>query len=102
MPFVDVPTNRVRLEGRVIARARKDPSYAELLRRDPRAALELEAGVSLPTDLHVLVVEETPHLMCLVIPTHLVGMDLQAASSLRGGPRRRKTPIKKEPGKILS
>jgi hypothetical protein len=97
MPFVDVPTNRARLEGRVISRARKDPSYAELLRRDPRAALELEVGTSLPPDLHVLVVEETPQLLCLVIPTHLGGMDSQAASSLRGGPRRRKTRAKKIP-----
>jgi hypothetical protein len=100
MPLVEVPNNRVRFEGRVIARARRDPSYAELLRRDPRAALELEAGVSLPADLHVLVVEETPQLMCLVIPTHLGGMDSQAASSLRGGPRRRKARNKKDFGEI--
>jgi hypothetical protein len=95
MPFVQVPNNRARLEGRVISRARKDPSYADLLRRDPRAALELETGAPLPPNLHVLVVEETPQLLCLVIPTHLGGMDSQAASSVRGGPRRRVSPDKK-------
>jgi hypothetical protein len=84
----DVPTNHERLQRQLIARARTDPEWAQRLRSDPKGAVEDELGVDLPEHLSVLVVQETPSLMCIVLPHHLHGMHPDAASSLYGGRRR--------------
>ena len=89
MAVVPVPNGRQQLEEFMLSRARSDPSYAELLRRDPRSAVEVITGTTVPDDLNVIVVEETPHLMCIVIPTHPEGLEHAGAMSMTGGPRRK-------------
>jgi hypothetical protein len=61
------------LEARVIARAWKDDAFRQELLRDPQGALERELarmspGASLPADIQVRVVEETPATRYLVLP----------------------------------
>ncbi len=81
------PVTRRELEGRLIARAWKDEAFKQELLRDPKAVVEREAarlrpGASLPADLEVQVVEETPTTLFLVLPASPVarpGGDLSDA-----------------------
>jgi hypothetical protein len=56
------------VEMRLTAKAWKDPAFAESLRSDPKSAVERELGTTLPPDLAVTVLEETPTRLYLVIP----------------------------------
>ena len=72
--------------ARVVARAWADPGYLARLREDPRAALAEELGVSLPDRLQVMLVEERPDLLCLVIPVDISAIGDQAAAAMTGLP----------------
>ena len=89
MPYADFPTRRDEIEGRVVRRAWADPAYRDRLRDDPRAALEEELGVSLPSRLQVTVVEERPDHMCIVVPVNLSPIGERDSRAMTGlGPRR--------------
>ena len=64
----------------MIARAWKDEAFAQELRADPKAALarelgRMQPGVTLPEDLEIRVLEETPTTLYLVIPPKPVAYD---------------------------
>jgi hypothetical protein len=61
------------IESRLIERAYKDEAFAAKLKANPKAVLQEEIakaapGVSLPADLNVSVVEESPNQLYLVLP----------------------------------
>ncbi len=67
------PQDRRDLEVKLIARAWKDPKFADDLRRTPKAVVERELaamrpGAKLPAGLDIRVVEETPNTIYLVVP----------------------------------
>lgn len=86
MPYGKVPTQRHAIEGRVVQRAWADPEYRRRLLEDPRAALAEVIGASLPERLEVVVVEERPDRLCIVLPVDLSGISEQTARVMVGEP----------------
>ena len=56
------------VQARLMARAATDPAFRQQLLANPRATLEQELKTTLPAELEVQVVEETPTRLCLVLP----------------------------------
>jgi len=84
--YGSVPTSRTEIERRVVRRAWADPEFRERLRQDGRAALAEELGVELPKRLQVVVVEERPDLLCIVVPVDLSQVGDRAAAAMTGRP----------------
>jgi Nitrile hydratase, alpha chain len=59
------------IEQDMIIRTLKDEAYRQRLKADPKAALEEAIGQSLPADLNVTVLEESPSNLYLVVPPPL-------------------------------
>jgi len=59
--------NRKELEKNLIFRAWKDAAFKQELLTNPKTTLEKE-GIKLPVNIEVMVVEETPTTLYLVIP----------------------------------
>jgi hypothetical protein len=55
------------VQGKIIARAWRDPAFKAKLIADPKAVLQ-EAGVTLPADITVQVLENTDTHMHFVLP----------------------------------
>jgi hypothetical protein len=88
--------NRRQFEARLIARAWKDPRFAEELRRDPRGVIARELAAARVASgprpgLEIKVVEETPTTRYLVVPAKPQGAgELSQAELARirgGGPQ---------------
>jgi hypothetical protein len=90
--------------------ALKYPDLRARLVSDPKAVVEEELGISLPLDLEVQVVEETPEHVILVIPRnpyqeltdgqdleHTLGLGLRAVAAWAAG-RQPGFPLDTEPG----
>ncbi len=78
-----MPT-RKDFEGRIIAKAWKDPEYREKLLKNPKEALQeelstLDPDAKLPDDLNVKVLEETPDQYYLVLPRNPRDMSVSEA-----------------------
>ncbi|HTW99041.1 MAG TPA: NHLP leader peptide family RiPP precursor [Acidimicrobiales bacterium] len=86
VPYGNVPTQRHAIEGRVVRRAWADPAYRARLLEDPKAALAEELGVELPEHLEVVVVEERPDRLCIVLPVDLSAIPKSAARIMIGEP----------------
>ena len=84
MRYDGYPTGRAILEGRLVRRARTDKAFLQQLRDDPRAALSDEIGTSVPEWLQVVVVEERPDLMYVVLPVDLTGLGRSGVESATG------------------
>ncbi len=56
------------IQTRLIGRAAIDAKFREQLLTNSRAAIEKELGITLPPNLEIQVVEETPTKLCLVLP----------------------------------
>jgi hypothetical protein len=89
---------RTEFEARLIAKAWKDEAFAEALRTDPRGAIQgelarLQPGFTLPEDLEITVLEETPKSLYLVVPEKPRGVDVgglsedELAQVAGGGPQ---------------
>ncbi len=52
----------------IVEKALRDPAFRESLLANPRLTLETKAGVSIPESLEIVVVEDTPTRMHLVLP----------------------------------
>ena len=89
MSYAHLPTRRAEIESRVVRRAWADADFLARLRSDPHAALAEELGVRLPARLEVMVVEERPDLLCIVIPVDLSGIDERDSRSVTGMAARR-------------
>jgi Nitrile hydratase, alpha chain len=84
MTFQNGPTGRGVLEQRLVRRANSDPAFRALLLTDPRSAIAEELDVTLPETLEVVVVEERPDRLCLVLPMDLSGMSAAATWAMMG------------------
>jgi len=84
MRYDGYPTGRAVLEGRLVRRARTDQEFLHQLREDPRSALSDEIGTSLPDWLQVVVVEERPDLIYVVLPIDLTGLGRSGVESATG------------------
>lgn len=60
--------SRQALEEQIVKRAQEDPAFREELLRDPQAALAQLAGGALPPGVDIVVHEETPRTIHLVLP----------------------------------
>ncbi len=74
-------TARQRLEAQLIDRAMKDKAFREELVRDPKAVFTRDLGISMPANIDVQVVEESPTTVYLVLPQAppLAGAELSDA-----------------------
>jgi hypothetical protein len=59
---------RGQLWDKIVEQAQKNPKYYDLLMSDPRQLMEKQLGVSLPANLNIKVVEETPDTYYIVLP----------------------------------
>ena len=57
------------MQDQIIARAMKDDAFRQRLLDNPRQTLEGELGITLSTDVTVLVHEETANTLHLVLPS---------------------------------
>jgi hypothetical protein len=80
----DVPTERRRLERRIVGRALADPEFRARLLASPREAVAEELGVELPEQLEVVVVEERPDRLGIVLPVDLGGIGADAVWAMTG------------------
>jgi hypothetical protein len=62
------PKDRHEVEDRLTSRAMNDPDFRQQLINDPKAAVQDEMGVAVPSELTITVLEETPDTLYLVIP----------------------------------
>ena len=69
-----MPTERARLERRIVERARSDPEFRARLIAAPREAVGEELGLDLPESIEVEVVEERPDKLAIVLPVDLGGI----------------------------
>lgn len=60
--------SRDQVEQRIAEKAASDPDFRQQLINDPRAALGAELGVTLPDNVNVTVLEESPSDFYLVLP----------------------------------
>ena len=84
MTFRNGPTGRGVLEQRLVRRANTDPAFRARLLTDPRSAIAEELDIQLPESLEVVVVEERPDRLCLVLPMDLSGMSVEATWAMIG------------------
>jgi hypothetical protein len=84
MRYDGYPTGRAFLEGRIVQRARHDPNFLHRLRSDARGALSDVIGTELPSGLEVVVLEERPDLMYVVLPVDLSGMGVAGVQTATG------------------
>lgn len=68
MSYSSYPSQRFKIENRVVRRAWADHEYRSRLLADPKAAVAEELGVALPDKLDVRVVEERSDLLYIVLP----------------------------------
>lgn len=59
------------IEQDMIVKSLRDEAYRQRLKADPKAALEEAVGQSLPAELKVTVLEESPSNLYLVLPPPL-------------------------------
>jgi hypothetical protein len=95
MTFENGPTGRGELEERLVRRANSDSAFRQRLLTDPRSAIAEELDVTLPDSLEVVVVEESPGRLCLVLPIDLSGMSDEATWAMIG---RRQDTTTEAPG----
>jgi hypothetical protein len=61
-------STRHRLEAQLIEHAMKDKAFREELVRDPKGVFARELGITMPATIDVLVLEESPSTVYLVLP----------------------------------
>ena len=59
---------RQQLEQKLIEKAMKDESFRKQLIENPGAAIEDETGIKMPETLKIIVLEEDPQTVYLVLP----------------------------------
>ncbi|HEX4323206.1 MAG TPA: NHLP leader peptide family RiPP precursor [Gaiellaceae bacterium] len=78
------PTEREALESRLVARALAEPAFRERLLTSPREAVAEELGVEPPEGLEIVVVEESPNRLAIVLPVDLSGLGADAVWAMTG------------------
>ena len=81
----DEKQKRAAVHGRIIARAWRDPAFKAKLIADPKAVLH-EAGVTVPTNITVQVLEDTATSFHFVLPPKpLAELSDEALEKAAGG-----------------
>ncbi len=75
---------RQALESRLVARALAEPAFRERLLASPREAVADELGVEPPDALEIVVVEESPSRLAIVLPVDLSGLGVDAVWAMTG------------------
>lgn len=71
--------------NRILDRATADPGFRETVLRDPKAAISTLLGIELPTALEVVVHEETPSRLHIVLPPAGDALDDASLEAVSGG-----------------
>jgi hypothetical protein len=73
--------------SRLVQRASQDVSFRKLLLADPKAAIAQELGVTIPDEIEVYALEETPTRFYLVVPAQPETQELsdQEMAGVAGG-----------------
>ena len=66
---------RKKLEQQLIEKAMKDPGFRKRLLENPKAVIHELTGFELPPSLNVIILEEDPQTVYLVLPTVLAQPD---------------------------
>ena len=81
---VGVTAERAESERRVLERAHADEHFRARLIARPRATLAEELGITLPEGLEVVVIEERPDRLAIVLPVDLSGIGYDAFWAMTG------------------
>lgn len=65
--------SRKKIETKLIEKAMGDAAFREQLTTDPRGAISKELGIELPPEIEVKVVQETPEVLYIVLPSQPEG-----------------------------
>jgi hypothetical protein len=68
-PSAELEARRA-FETRLVEAVWRNPAIRERLRQDPRSVIEELVGVTVPSQMELTIVEETPTKVCLVIPVN--------------------------------
>jgi hypothetical protein len=74
--------SRHKIETKLIEKAMQDASFRERLVQDPRGTISSELGIQIPAEIEVKVVQETPEVLYIVLPSQPEGF---ASSPSRPG-----------------
>ena len=83
---------RGQLWDKVVEQAQKNPKYYDLLMSDPRLLMEKQLGMTIPANVNIKVVEETPDTYYIVLPhfaregAELSDADLEKVAGGKGNP----------------
>lgn len=69
----------------VMIRASRDDAFREEFKRDPRAIIKHELGISLPEDVEISVLEESPKHTYFVLPPRRAELSEEELASLAAG-----------------
>jgi hypothetical protein len=69
----------------LIAKSTKDPDFREKLKADPRATVSHEFAMTLPDDLEITVLEETPKHAYIVLPVPPSELTPEELAAVSGG-----------------
>jgi hypothetical protein len=69
-------TQRQQFEQRLIEKAMKDESFRKYLIENPDAAIEAETGIKTPETMKIIVLEEDPQTVYLVLPPNSFANDI--------------------------
>ena len=75
---------RAQLESRIVARAQSDSEFRARLLESPREAVAEELGFELPERLEVVVVEEHPDRLAIVLPLDVSGIGPDGVWAMTG------------------
>lgn len=73
--MADDPKDRKKLALKLIKKAWKDPSFHARLLANPRQSIEEVTGAKLPDDLVIVIHEESPKRLHLVVPERPANAD---------------------------
>jgi hypothetical protein len=65
--------SRKKMETKLIEKALDDPAFRKKLADDPKGAISKELGIELPPEIEVRVVQETPEILYIVLPSQPEG-----------------------------
>jgi hypothetical protein len=83
---------RGQLWDKIVEQAQKNPKYYDMLMSDPRLLMEKQLGMSIPPNVNIKVVEETPDTYYIVLPyfaregAELSDADLEKVAGGKGLP----------------
>jgi hypothetical protein len=80
----EAPSVRTIIQNRIVGRALADSGFRDRLLANPRAAVAEELAVVLPAELEIVVVEESPSRLAIVLPVDLDGLGPDAVWAMTG------------------